>query len=167
MSTSKHDNDSHAIFDELDETDRQLVNDLMKVCLGRSREEPEAATKSQPDYERALREATMRFERGAHCADLERLGVNVPGIVVDGVRHINIGKTRQEVLVSAGKIYPELSVYRARGGHGGETIVPTALVIGLVGGNVSLTAAEICQAFGAACSSVRVHAAALRGLPGP
>lgn len=147
MSTSNHNNNSRAIFDELDESGRRLMVDLMKVYLDRAREEPAAAAKSQPDYERALRKATMRFERGAHCADIARLDVNVPGIVFNDVRYINIGKTPQEVLVSAGKIYPELSVYRARGGHGGETIVPTALSLGLIDGNVSLTAAEICQAF--------------------
>lgn len=150
MTEQNHAADARATLERLEELSPemfQLIGSLAAVYLVRADETSEKARTTQPQFEAALREATMTFEKGVHTEDLERLDVDVPGVVVDGVRYYNIGKSRQEVLVSSGKIYPRLTVYRGRGEHRGSSVVPAAMSFGLVAGHVSLTAAQICQLF--------------------
>lgn len=150
MTEQKHDQDGRATIEQLKQDAPEvfhLICSLAAVYLTRHGKDPEEARETQPKFEAALREATMTFERGVHVVDMERLDVDVPGVVADGVRYYNIGKSPQEVLVSSGKVYPKLTVYRGRGEHRGSSVVPTAMSLGLVAGHVSLAAAQICQLF--------------------
>jgi hypothetical protein len=115
---------------------------------------PEEAARSQPDFERALREHTLALERRVHRADLTRLDVDVHGIVLDGVRY----RSRREKSVGryttlAGVVEVERTTYRQRGGHGGETVAPLELRLGLVDGRWTPAAAEAACAFMASVPS--------------
>lgn len=150
MSAENHDSRGHATLEQLEQLSPEqfaLLCELARVCVERHEQSGEEARESQPEFEKTLRSATKAFECGIHKSDIERLDVDVPGILVDGQRYMFIRKSPQEVLVSAGKIYPVLSVYRRRGGHGGDSVVPAAMSLGLINGSVSLVAGQICQAY--------------------
>lgn len=93
------------------------------------------AAKSQPEFERGLRERMRALELDVHEADLTRQDVSVPGIVVDGVRYRRReGTTPGEYMTMAGMAKVERTVYEIRGGHGGKTLIPLEMRLGLLGG---------------------------------
>jgi len=95
----------------------------------------EEAAKSQPDFERGLRERMRAVELEIHEADLARLDVSVPGIVVDGVRYRRReGTSPGEYTTMAGMANVLRTVYEIRGGHGGNTLIPLDMRLGLLGG---------------------------------
>lgn len=127
---------------------------LLELVASRMSKTSEDAAATQPEFERALRDQMLAVERCVHRADLERLDVDVQGIVVEGVRYRrNPLKTLGEYTTLAGKVEVLRTTYRKRGGHGGETIVPLELRLGLVGGHWTLTAAEVASAFVASSPS--------------
>jgi len=112
------------------------------------------AAEQQPVFERELREAMAAMERAVHAADLGRLDVAVPGIVFDGKRY----RRRPEKTVGtydtiAGPVSVKRSVYRRRGGHGGESVCPLEMRLGLVDGRWTLAAAEVATRFMASAPS--------------
>ncbi len=112
------------------------------------------AAASQPVFERELREHLLALERRVHVADFERLDVDVQGVVIEGTRLIRReGKTPGEYMTLAGTIRVERATYRERGGHGGRTVAPLELRLGLVDGQWTLAAAEAACAFMASVPS--------------
>jgi hypothetical protein len=117
--------------------------------------EPEEASGTQADFERELRMHTLSVERAVHVQDFERLDIDAPGIIVDGVRYIRRSvKTIGQYMSLAGAIEVSRSTYRQRGGHGGETVAAIDLRLGLIGGHWTPTAAKAATTFMASCPSV-------------
>ncbi len=132
------------------EINRLLINELTAIqdlVMERLNVGPEEAAKSQPGFERRLREVTMSLERRVLAVDLERLDVDVPGIVVDGARYRNTGKTPAMILTMAGETEVRRTTYRRRGGHGGKTVVPLEMRVGLVDSWVTPAVAELLTKF--------------------
>jgi len=115
---------------------------------------PEEAAATQPEFERELREHTLKLERAVHTIDFERMDTDVPGIKIDGTRYARRkGKTKGHYTTLAGPIEVMRTVYRERGGHGGESIAPLELRLGLIDGHWTSTAAEVATTFMASCPS--------------
>ena len=127
---------------------------LLALVQARGMEAPADAAATQPVFERALREHMLALERRVHTFDFRRFDVDVPGVVVEGVRfRRREAKTVGEYTTLAGKIHVERTTYRARGGNGRESVVPLDLRLGLVDGHWTLAAAEAGCAFMAAVPS--------------
>ena len=127
---------------------------LLALVRQRMLQAPDEAAKAQRDFEVSLREHMLALERGVHVADFGRLDVDVHGIVVDGVRFKRRKeRTPGEYMTLAGTIYVERTSCRERGGHGGRTVVPLELRLGLVDGQWTLAAAEAACAFMASVPS--------------
>jgi hypothetical protein len=127
---------------------------LLGFIQARMSKNPVDAATSQPDFERELRDHMLALERCIHVADFERLDVSVHGVVVGAARYRRRpAKTVGEYMTLAGKISVQRSTYRERGGHGGETIAPLEMRLGLVDGHWTLAAAEAACAFMAAVPS--------------
>ncbi len=106
------------------------------------------AAAQQPIFERELHSALAAVERDIHAADFARLDVTEPGLVVDGQRFLRLkGKTVGIIDTIAGKVSVKRSVYRARGGHGGQTICPLEMRLGLIDGRWTMAAAETASRF--------------------
>jgi hypothetical protein len=143
--TSSHDFDLNATPE---------MRELLALVQRRLAASPEDAAATQPAFERELRERMLAVERRVNAVDLERLDVDVHGLVVDGVRYRRRGeKTKGEYLTLAGTVEVMRTTYRRRGGHGGETVVPLELRLGLVDGHWTQAAAEAASAFMAAVPS--------------
>lgn len=129
------------------------MRSLLTFITARFQQDPTQAAHAQPEFERGLREHMLAVERRIHSADFERLDVDAQGIVVDGERYQRReGKTPGEYMTLAGKIQVIRTTYRQRGGHGGRTIAPLELRLGLVG-HWSQAAAQAASAFMAAVPS--------------
>ena len=127
---------------------------LLALVQARGVEAPADAAATQPAFERALRDHMLALERRVHTFDFSRFDIDVPGVVVEGVRfRRREAKTVGEYTTLAGKIRVERTAYRARGGDGGESVVPLELRLGLVDGHWTLAAAEAACAFMAAVPS--------------
>jgi len=128
---------------------------VVKLVAGRFQVEGQAAADSQPQFEEELHTAMEALERDIHTKDFERMDLDVPGVVIGGKRYVAKEKTPGEYTTSAGVIHPLRMTYRERGGHGGETVVPLELRLGLVGGNWTPRAAQLGGAFMAALPSAK------------
>lgn len=130
------------------------MKELMEFITSRMSETPEAAAATQVEFERGLRDRMLAVERFIHVADFGRLDVDVHGIVAGGVRYMRrTERSIGEYMTLAGKIQVERTTYRARGGHGGETVAPLEWRLGLVDGHWTQAAAEAASAFMAAVPS--------------
>lgn len=128
--------------------------ELQALMDARAMVPADEAARTQPDFERAFYAGLMRLGRAGMTMDLERLDVDADGVEVDGERfRRRAGKTTGHYMTSMGKVEVQRSTYRARGGHGGRTIAPLELRLGLVDGHWTLAAAEIGLAFMAAVPS--------------
>jgi len=127
------------------------LEELVRVRLAQP---PDQAAVEQPDFERRLRTAMAEVERAVHVEDLSRLDVEHDGLVVDGVRYRRVPeKTRGLYETLAGQIEVKRSLYRARGGHGGATICPLEMRVGILGGSWTPLAAEVASQFMATAPS--------------
>lgn len=143
--TTSHD------FDLMATSEMQALLDFVQLRMAVAVEDGAA---SQPEFERELRAHCLALERRVHVADFERLDVDAHGVVVDGVRYRRrAGKTPGQYMTLAGTISVERTTYRERGGHGGRTVAPLELRLGLVDGQWTLAAAEAGSAFMASVPS--------------
>lgn len=119
------------------------VDDLLRHFHERLEVSADEAARSQPEFERSLRAKTMAVERVLHVRDLDRLVPTSAGLIVDGVRYVALEPSNLSVLLMSDWVTVLRPLFRARGGHGGATIDPLALRIGLVGGSTTLAASKI------------------------
>jgi hypothetical protein len=132
--------------------------DLLKLVETRLSLTADEAVASQPDFERELREHTLRFERSVHAMDFERMDVDVPGLVTGGERFVRrSGKTIGHYTTLAGPVSVSRTTYRQRGGHGGKTIAALDLRLGLIDGHWTATAAQVAATFMASCPSAEAE----------
>ncbi len=102
---------------------------------------------SYAEFEALVQTAMRSLERAVYADALELDDVSTEGVVVAGERYRNIGKSPQEVLTPAGTVTVTRTVYRQRGGHGGQTVAPLDGRAGLVDGWVTPGAAELIARF--------------------
>jgi hypothetical protein len=119
------------------------VRALVDFIAQRMEMTPDEAAASQADFERSLREQTLSVERAVHAIDFARQDVDAPGIVVGGVRCRRRGQSVGHYTTLAGPIEVVRTIYRERGGHGGETIAALDRRLGLVGDHWTPVAAEV------------------------
>jgi len=135
--------DAHETLVALREIGVTEVDELLRHFHDRMQKPAADAARSQPEFERSLRDRTVAVERAFHVRDLERLVPIVKGLVEDGVRYAALEPSNLPVLLMSGWVTVSRPLFRARGGHGGETIDPLARRIGLVAGSTSLAASRI------------------------
>ena len=86
--------------------------------------------------ERAIAEETGGIERAAHRAILQALDIDVPVVVIGGIRYTKVGRCEAPYHTLAGSVSIERSLYRQsgqRGGQpGGRVVNPVSLRAGVV-----------------------------------
>ena len=86
--------------------------------------------------ERAIAEETGGIERAAHRAILQALDIDVPAVVIGGIRYTKVGRCAAPYHTLAGSVSIERSLYRQsgqRGGQpGGRVVNPVSLRAGVV-----------------------------------
>lgn len=101
----------------------------------------------QAAFEVELRRLTMALEREIHEADFVRMDEDADGIIFNGKRYRKQrDKACGDYQSTAGRLRVPRTVYRERGGRGGETICPLELRLGLVKGWTP-TAAQLASEF--------------------
>lgn len=96
--------------------------------------------------ESGLLASAMQLVRSAMGAALQSMDLDVAGIVVGEKAYRRTGRSPLSVVTLAGTVDVEQTTYRARGGHGGETVGAIGQRAGLVGGTVTTGAAAlICE----------------------
>src|SRR5947208_8109008 len=87
--------------------------------------------------EAAIAEAASRTELAAHGAILKRVDVDVPAVVIGGIRYTRVGRCEGAYHTMAGSVSVERSLYRQsgeRGGQpGGRVVDAVSLRAGVVG----------------------------------
>ena len=89
------------------------------------------------EVEHAISEETGGIERAAHRAILQSLDIDVPTVVIGGLRYNRVGRCEAPYHAMAGSVSVERSLYRQsgqRGGTaGGRVVDPVSLRAGAVG----------------------------------
>jgi hypothetical protein len=70
--------------------------------------------------ERAVAEEAARVERTTHQAILQALDIDVPAVIIGGVRHTKVGRCPAPYHSLAGSVAVERSLYRRSGARGGR-----------------------------------------------
>jgi hypothetical protein len=87
--------------------------------------------------ESLVAEEMGRTERAAHRAILASLDIDVPTVVIGGVRYNRVGRCEQPYHTMAGSVSVERSLYRQSGQRGGQpgakVVDPVSLRTGVVG----------------------------------
>lgn len=83
-------------------------------------------------FEFELRDMLMEVENEAAGAELAKLDVNVPVVLIDGVEHRRVLRSPATYQTSAGKVTVERTLYRRTAGE--ATVVPLDLRAGIVAG---------------------------------
>jgi len=89
------------------------------------------------EVEQAVSEETGKVEREAHRAILKCLDIDVPAVVIGGLRYNRVGRCEAPYHTMTGSVSSERSLYRQagqRGGQpGGKVVDPVSLRAGVVG----------------------------------
>jgi hypothetical protein len=89
------------------------------------------------EVEREMAEAAGKAERAGHQAVLQSLDVDVPTVIIGGVRYHRVGRCEASYHTMTGSVSIERSLYREsgqRGGQpGGKVVDPVSLRAGVVG----------------------------------
>lgn len=141
-----------------DVTTSTSLQALKALITGRWSQGDEGAVVAQRDFERQVLEAVHKLGAEVLEADLSRLDVRAPGILVDGepYRPKMIAKGRYTTLL--GTVEVERQVYESRGGHGEKRCVPLEMRLGMIDGHWTPAAAELGCRFMAATSSREAEA---------
>ncbi len=108
---------------------------LREAVEARMNLEAAEAAAAQEAFEFELRKLTMALEREIHGVDFTRMDEDAAGIIYEGKRYKKQkDKTRTVIQTTAGPVPVLKTVYRERGGHGGKTISPLEMRLGLVKG---------------------------------
>lgn len=92
-------------------------------------------------FEFEFRSLLMEVENEVVGADLEKLDVNVPVVLIDGVEHRRMLRSAATYQTSAGKVSVERTLYRCAAGE--RTVVPLDLRAGIVAGAWTPRAAKL------------------------
>src|SRR5580658_4747029 len=88
------------------------------------------------EIEQAMAESAGRTELAGHSAILQSLDIDVPAVIIGGVRYLRVGRCEAPYHTMAGSVSVERSLYRKsgeRGGQpGGRVVDPVSLRAGVV-----------------------------------
>jgi hypothetical protein len=88
------------------------------------------------EIEQAMSESAGRMELAGHRAILQSLDIDVPAVIIGGVRYTRVGRCEAPYHTMAGSVSVERSLYRQsgeRGGQpGGRVVDPVSLRAGVV-----------------------------------
>jgi hypothetical protein len=84
----------------------------------------------------------MEAERELVGAEMAKLDIDVPAIVIDGKVHRRVLRQSQTYETSAGKVVVERTLYKDRTDEDGRCVSPMELVLGVVGDFWTPRAAE-------------------------
>lgn len=125
---------------EVPEELRELGEALAEMVAAVQRTVARSGGGKAVDYaevERVMSEAAGRAERGGHRAILQALDVDVPTVIIGGIRYNRVGRCEAPYHTLAGSVSVERSLYRQsgqRGGQpGGKVVDPVSLRAGVVG----------------------------------
>ena len=113
----------------------------------------EESIESFGEFETQLLGTLMSLGRDLLAAELQRLDVDVPGVVVGSDRFRRREKTMGRYETLLGRVCVKRWTYRGRGGRGGRTVCPLEMSIGMVGGRWTPAAARLACDFVAASPS--------------
>ena len=86
--------------------------------------------------EQAISEETGGVERAAHRAVLQALDIDVPAVIIGGLRYVRVGRCEAPYHTAAGSVSIERSLYRQSGQRGGQpgvrVVDPVSLRAGVV-----------------------------------
>lgn len=82
--------------------------------------------------EMAMGEAVARIERAGHQLVLQSLDVDLPAVLIDGVRHARVGRCQATYYTLAGPVLVERSLYRPAGQRNAKVVDPVSLRAGVV-----------------------------------
>lgn len=86
--------------------------------------------------EQTISERAAGLERGAHRAILQALDIDVPAVIIGGIRYVRAGRCEALYHTVAGSVSIERSLYRASGTRGGQpegrVVDPVSLRAGVV-----------------------------------
>jgi hypothetical protein len=95
-------------------------------------------TKRRPgefaDFERELHERVMEFERDVVGAEMLKLDVDVPSVLINGKVHQRVLRQSQRYMTAAGEVTVERWLYKDRTDGDGRCVSPMELTVGVVGG---------------------------------
>jgi hypothetical protein len=87
--------------------------------------------------ETAMAEDAARVERAAHQTILQALDIDVPAVIIGGIRYTKVGRCPAPYHSMAGSVSVERSLYRRSGARGGtvegKVVDPVSLRAGVVG----------------------------------
>ena len=87
--------------------------------------------------EATIAEDAGRVERTSHQAILQALDIDVPAVIIGGVRYLRVGRCEAPYHTLAGSVSVERSLYRRTGTRGGtpegRVVDPVSLRAGVVG----------------------------------
>ena len=72
------------------------------------------------EIEQAMAESAGRTEREAHRAILQSLDIDVPAVIIGGLRYTRVGRCEAPYHTMAGSVSVERSLYRQSGQRGGQ-----------------------------------------------
>lgn len=86
------------------------------------------------EFERALHERVMEFERDIVAGEMAKLDVDVPAVLIDGKVHRRVLRQSQRYMTAAGEVSVERWLYKDRADGEGRCVSPMELTLGVVGG---------------------------------
>ena len=123
---------------------------LQQLVTQRFSTHRKTSVESFGEFETQLLGALMGLGRELLAADLQRLDVDAPGLVLGSDRFRRRGKTTGWYETLLGRVCVKRWTYRERGGRGGRTVCPLEMSIGMVGGRWTPAAARLACDFVAA-----------------
>ena len=125
---------------EVPEHFRVLGEAFLETLAGAQRQLERMDGGKAVDYaevERVIAQAASRSERAAHEAVLRALDIDVPAVIIGGIRYHRVGRCEGRYHTMAGSVSVERSLCRQsgqRGGQpGGKVVDPVSLRAGVVG----------------------------------
>jgi hypothetical protein len=121
---------------QLEEVGKAMVEQLAELERTMARQGGGKAV-DYAEVERAVSEGAGRTELAAHRAILQSLDIDVPAVIIGGVRYTRVGRCEAAYHTMVGSVSVERSLYRRsgeRGGQpGGQVVDGVSLRAGVVG----------------------------------
>lgn len=85
------------------------------------------------EFERELHERMLELKRDVIAAEMKRLDIDAPAVVIDGKVHRRVLRQSQSYMTSAGEVVVERTLYKDRSDDEGRAVSPMELTLGVVG----------------------------------
>jgi hypothetical protein len=120
---------------------RRSGRELLEALLEERRRGPQAPASDFATFERDLHERMTEIEREFVAEELERLDVEAPAVLIDGVPHRRVVRCAETYMSAAGPVRVERSLYSTRQ-EGERALSPLELRAGIIEGYWTPLAAQ-------------------------